>query len=149
MSAQQGKDQNSPPIYLQGVAGQYAGQKVSVSQAVVMGSAAEVEVTIDDPAIHPEHVRIMPYENRLAIENISGSDDIWVNGAVVQKQVLNSGDEIRLGRQRFVVKIPGLRPDSVLRDIPEKRGSGWLLWAVAALIIVGAAAAYRYWYLLQ
>lgn len=148
MNAQQDNHQSSSQVYLQGVAGQYAGQRVSVSQSVVIGSAAGVQVSIDDPAINPEHVRIMPYENRLEIENISGSDDIWVNGAVVQKQVLNSGDEIRLGRQRFVVKIPGLRPDSVLRDIPEKRGSGWLLWVgLTTLITIGAATAY--WYLLR
>ncbi len=134
-------------IYLHAVAGQYAGQKLPVGDGLVIGSGSAVELAINDPAIQARHARIVAAGNRVLIENLSDGD-IWVNGTAVQRHTLGSGDEIRLGRQRFVVKIPGLRPDSVLREVPVRRPAGWLWWAGIATSAVMAAAA-AYWYLLR
>ena len=47
-------------------------------------------------------------------------DQAWVNGEPVKRHPLKSGDEIRLGEQRFVLQAPGLRPPSVLNQTREK-----------------------------
>lgn len=133
-------------IYLQGVAGQYAGQRLPVGQSLVLGSDSALDTRLDDPAVTAKHLKLTPQDGRLMIESLSGADDTWVNGQPVQRQLLTSGDEIRLGRQRFVVKIPGLRPDSVLRDLPPKRRrAGWVVWFSIAVAIGGAVAAYWYY----
>lgn len=130
--------------YLLGVAGQYAGQKLPVTSALTIGPDAAADVSLDDTEAGP--VKVILQDGRLHIESLSGADIIHVNGQSVTSQALASGDEIRLGRQRFVVKMPGLRPDSVLRDLPPaRRRSGWLLWAMVATATAIAAAAV-YWY---
>ncbi len=130
--------------YLQGVSGQYAGKKLPVDEALIIGSDSSVEVTIDDPAIRSRHIRIVADGTRMQIENLTEADQIWVNGVPVKQASLSSGDEIRVGQQRFVVKIPGLRPDSVLRDISEHQqyGKRWLVWAGIAVTMTVVAVAY-------
>ncbi len=133
--------------FLQVVAGQHAGQKLYITDALVIGSDNQSEVVIDDPAIQPQHLRVISEEARVVVENLTKSGEVWVNGAQVTRHMLSSGDEIRIGRQRFVVKIPSLRPDSVLRDMPAKQQNNrlWLVWIGVA---IAAAAASTYFFLL-
>lgn len=131
-------------VYLQCVAGQHAGQRLPVNESLVLGAANDADISIDDTMVQAQHARIGMADNQWSIENLSGTDELWVNGAKVTNLVLRSGDEIRLGKQRFVVKMPGLRPDSVLREIPAQRPSRiWLIWAGVLAVAAGGAA---YWY---
>ena len=63
----------------------------------------------------------------------------WINGEPAQRQALKSGDEIRLGEQRFVLQAPGLRPPSVLREVQEKPSRSGL-WIAVGLAAAAAAA---------
>ena len=134
--------------YLQCVAGQHAGQRLPLSSALILGTADSAGISIQDEAISDHHAKFEQQGSGWSIEAVDAQHEIWVNGSRISgSQSLRSGDEIRLGKQRFVVKTPGLRPDSVLRDVPASSGHKWWpLWVALAGLGAGAAA-YWYWFL--
>ena len=125
---------------LKGASGDITGQAFNLGDNTVVGSNPDSEVQIQ--GLGKNHARITFDGERLVLE---ASEPAWVNGEPVERQALKSGDEIRLGEQRFVLQAPGLRPPSVLRDVQEQKASKVGLWVVLALG-AGAAAAGAYWY---
>jgi hypothetical protein len=74
-----------------------------------------------------------------------GGEPITVNGEAVTEMQLAGGDEIRVGRSRFILQAPGLRPERVLTEEATKpRSSAWAWWLVAVLL-AGSAAGLAWW----
>ena len=74
-----------------------------------------------------------------------GGEPVTVNGEIVRDIHLAGGDEIRVGRTRFILQAPGLRPERVLTEEATKpKGSAWGWW-IAAVVLVGAAAGLAWW----
>lgn len=74
-----------------------------------------------------------------------GSEAVTVNGETVEDIHLAGGDEIRVGRSRFILQAPGLRPERVLTEAATKpRSSAWVWWLAAALL-AGSAAGVAWW----
>jgi len=71
-----------------------------------------------------------------------------VNGESVTKKALQSGDEIRLGPNRFVLQAPGLRPPSVLSEPETSRMAPWA-WIAIGLGVAGGVAAVAAFFLTQ
>lgn len=74
-----------------------------------------------------------------------GGEPVTVNGEAVTEMSLAGGDEIRVGRSRFILQAPGLRPERVLTgEATKPRSSAWAWWLVAALL-AGSAAGVAWW----
>ncbi len=69
---------------------------------------------------------------------------VTVNGDDVQELSLAGGDELRVGRSRFILQAPGLRPERVLTEEATRSGGAWRWWLVAA-VLVGAGAGVAWW----
>lgn len=98
------------------------------------GAAVLAELCLD-AAGHPRLCR------RLDSAGVQVNGKDWVDGR------LQPGDEIRIGRHRFLLQAPGLRPGRVLAPdgaAPRRRLRVWL--AVALLAAAGLAA---WWWLLR
>jgi predicted component of type VI protein secretion system len=124
---------------LKGASGAITGQAFPLGEDTRIGSAAEAGVQID--GLSPDHARIV-FDGEVLILEATGP--AWVNGEPAERQALKSGDEIRLGEQRFVLQAPGLRPPSVLREVQDQPSRAGLWWALG-LGAAAAAAAGAYW----
>jgi len=69
-------------------------------QEVVLGRGGSADVAeIQNPQVSRVHARIVYENGRLVIEDAGSEGGTFVNGDRVQRQVINEGDEIRLGGQ--------------------------------------------------
>lgn len=136
-----GNSSRSP--YLQGVSGQVTNQQFEIGQRLSIGSAADQALQLDDSSASAAHAVIEHSHNEL---RLVASEDVMLNGEIVRSKQLKSGDELRIGQQRFVIKVPGLRPDSVLREVQaEQSSSSVFVWLGISLVLAGATVA---WYFL-
>jgi len=128
---------------LKGASGAITGQAFPLAEQTSIGSSNEAEVQV--AGLSDRHARIV-FDGEVLILEASGP--AWVNGEPASSQALKSGDEIRLGEQRFVLQAPGLRPPSVLREVQDRPSRGGLWWALGVTGAAAAAAAsYWYWFL--
>ncbi len=125
---------------LKGASGEVTGKTFGLDQDTAIGSAEQADIQID--GLLERHARIVFDGDVLMLEAV---DQAWVNGEPVQRQPLKSGDEIRLGEQRFVLQAPGLRPPSVLSQTREKPPSRAWIWLLAGGAAAAAAAASWHW----
>lgn len=81
-------------------AGPLAGKQfVLYRNPTVLGSSPKADVYLfKDAAIEPQHARIHNHGGRFEIEDCDTPDGTYVNGIPVQKRLLQSGDQIVLGK---------------------------------------------------
>lgn len=73
-------------------------------ESFLVGKAKNCEISIPDPQISDVQARIGTKENRYFIKNM-GSEPISINGNPTGGQFLNNGDELALGKSKFVIQI--------------------------------------------
>jgi len=129
---------------LKGASGAITGQAFPLDEDTVIGSEEGAGVRVEGLSGH--HARIVFDGEVLTLE---AEGPAWINGEPVQRQALKSGDEIRLGEQRFVLQAPGLRPPSVLREVQETPSRSGLWIAVGLAAAAAAAGAYWYFFMMQ
>lgn len=101
---------------LRGVGGQYHGRSFTLDRARLVGSGAECDLRIDDPAFAERHARIEPHGDFVLLRDLGGGEGSVVNGEPVRDAVLQIGDQLVFdAHQRFVIESPG-RPASP-RDV--------------------------------
>lgn len=115
---------------LKAASGPRTGEAFDLDDDTLIGSGPGSLIRLDD--IEAEHVRIRFDGDRLTLE---ARAETHVNGDPVTVRALKSGDEIRVGPNRFVLQAPGLRPPSVLAETERRGLSPW------AWVVIGAAAA--------
>ncbi|MFW5815927.1 MAG: FHA domain-containing protein [Wenzhouxiangella sp.] len=115
---------------LKAASGPRTGEAFELDDDTRIGSGPSSQIRLD--GIADEHARIRFDGDRLTLE---ASAETHVNGDPVTSRALKSGDEIRLGPNRFVLQAPGLRPPSVLSETERRGLSPW------AWVAIGAAAA--------
>ncbi|MEM1080594.1 MAG: FHA domain-containing protein [Pseudomonadota bacterium] len=123
---------------LKGASGDMTGQTFELEDDTLIGSDPEAQIRSE--AFLPRHARIVLEDKRLMLES---AGQTWVNGEPAGRQPLQSGDELRFNRIRFVLQAPGLKPARVLDQAAVRRGrSRWLL---AALPLAAALAMIAWW----
>lgn len=126
---------------LKAASGELTGRTFDLGETTTIGSAADCDLRLDGPDI--ENARIVRRDGGLVLE---ASGEVRVNGAVVRERALQSGDELQVGSQRFVLQAPGLKPARVLDRVPERRPAAWK-WLIGVGIAAAAGAA-GWWFLL-
>ena len=126
---------------LKAASGPLTGRTFDIGDGLVLGSAEDADIR--DPALAPRHAVIRPDGGGLVLD---AEGRVEINGEVVARRGLESGDEIRLETLRFVLQAPGLKPARVLEPVaPQRTGRSPMAWIAAALAAAAAAGAGWWW----
>ncbi len=105
---------DDPRMVLRGVGGRYHGRSFTLDRPRVVGSAADADVRIDDPAFAERHARIGLQGGLVVLRDLGSVDGSVVNGETLRDAVLQPGDQIVFdAHHRFVIEAPARAP---LRD---------------------------------
>ncbi|MBU1187667.1 MAG: FHA domain-containing protein [Gammaproteobacteria bacterium] len=133
---------------LRGMSAEVRELRLAIADELTLGSNTAADVNLSGAGVAADHARLRWDQQTLLVERGSEQAELFVNGKAVTRQQLNAGDELRIGAHRFVVKMPALRPQSVLRDVPAEQAASSLRWWLLAAALLAAAASV-YWYVLR
>lgn len=138
-------ENNVSKYRFKGASAGLAGQSFSLDGELWLGSDEDCQICVQENGVAQRHARIFVDQGQVHLQTQPEAQaELWVNGVAVSQQVLNSGDELRLGSARLVFQAPGLRPVSVLREEPPKTNPwGWII--AGALTATAVAAGVAYW----
>ena len=86
----------------------------------LLGRSKHCDIVISDPKIADVQAKVGTKDNRYFIKNL-GSDKISVNGRPTEGQFINNGDELALGKSKFVIQVAEKeRPESKLPSMDGK-----------------------------
>ena len=132
---------------LKGTSGKVINQSFLFGEAIVLGSASDCDVQLDEQGIADHHAEICLADDGLLLRDLGSTTGTLLNGEPVTEAALASGDEIRIGTCRWMLQAPGLRPERVLTaEVVESRGHRWprvLVWT--SLAAAAAAVAVLKW----
>jgi len=97
-----------PKYVLRGVSGALFSKVFPVTGPVVIGRAAECDISVPADEISRRHALVKPTPEGLAVEDLGSSNGTFINGKRVQHGFLNPGDELRLDAVRFILVAPGM-----------------------------------------
>lgn len=129
---------------LKGTSGRVINQSFPIGESIVLGSSADCDVQLDEPGVSSRHAEICLIDGKsLLLKDLGSETGTLLNGERVIESMLGSGDEIRIGTNRWMLQAPGLRPDRILTDgAVKKTARRWprvLLWATLAVVATGVA----------
>ncbi|MDA3933888.1 MAG: FHA domain-containing protein [Gammaproteobacteria bacterium] len=133
------------PILL-GISATVRDQRIEVTDELLLGNDQGCDICLPGAQVAASHARVSWTDNALQVRRMQDDAELFVNGKSIAVAQLNAGDELRIGNCRFMVKMPALRPPSVLRDQAPASLSARRKWLIATALLVLAAAA-AYWYL--
>jgi hypothetical protein len=81
-----------------------AGQRIALPNQAIIGRMPGCDVQLDDPSVSRRHARISRANTGWLIEDLGSTNGVTVNGASVEREYLNGGEDIELGnvRMRFL-----------------------------------------------
>jgi pSer/pThr/pTyr-binding forkhead associated (FHA) protein len=97
-----------PKYVLRGVSGALFSKVFPITGPVVIGRAAECDISVPADEISRRHALIKPTPEGLSVEDLGSSNGTFINGKRVQHGFLNPGDELRLDAVRFILVAPGM-----------------------------------------
>lgn len=84
--------------------------------AMTIGRGADCQVTLSDPLVSRQHVRIFVGSDRVVIEDLNSRNGVLVNGAALRGLTqLRDGDRIRIGTQELVFRDQAFTAASPIR----------------------------------
>lgn len=97
-----------PKYMLRGVSGAVFGKVFPVHSPVVIGRAAEADISVAAEEISRRHALVKPTADGLSVEDLGSSNGTFINGKRVQQGFLKPGDELRLDSVRLILIAPGM-----------------------------------------
>jgi len=97
-----------PKYMLRGVSGAVFGKVFPVHGPVVIGRAAEADISVAAEEISRRHALVKPTADGLSVEDLGSSNGTYINGKRVQQGFLKPGDELRLDAVRLILVAPGM-----------------------------------------
>lgn len=97
-----------PKFVLRGVSGAVFGKVYPVTGPVVIGRAAEADISVSAEEISRRHALVKPTPDGLQVEDLGSSNGTFINGKRVQQGFLKPGDELRLDSVRLILVAPGM-----------------------------------------
>ncbi len=73
-------------------------------ESFLVGKSKRCEIVIGDPQISDIQAKVGTKDNRYFIKNL-GPQPISINGHPTGGQFLNNGDELALGKSKFVIQV--------------------------------------------
>ena len=102
-------------------------------QGLVLGRDEKSDVVLADPIASRRHCRVYQNGEQALFEDLGSRNPALINGAPVREAQLKPGDEIAIGRQRFVLsqtfshEEPGARDISAIETLPWEKGEALCL----------------------
>lgn len=136
-------------VVLRGVSGATSGRSFSLSERLVLGGGAGVDIHLDDPALSDARVEVA-LEGARVLLRVTGGDAVEVNGLACRDAVLEHGDQIVVEQQRFVLEAPGLAvhhakagdalemPDVEIEQPARADTASTVWWLIAAAMTLAA-----------
>jgi FHA domain len=115
-----------PKYVLRGVSGAVFSKVFPVTGPVVIGRAAECDISVPADEISRRHALVKPTPDGLSVEDLGSSNGTYINSKRVQHGFLNPGDELRLDAVRFVLVAPGMEmnaPSGPMKAAPAVKQS--------------------------
>ena len=131
--------------HLKGMTADVSGHKYAFDDELLLGRGTDCHVRIEDQDVADRHAHVRVSEGGIVIRGLDDAHPVWVNGEQVRERSLVSGDEIRVGRYRFMLQAPGVRPESVLRQPARKPAARLWPWLAGVAALAASAAAAWYW----
>ena len=116
-----------PKYVLRGVSGAVFSKVYPVAGPVVIGRAAECDISVPADEISRRHALVKPTPDGLSVEDLGSSNGTYINNKRVQHGFLNPGDELRLDAVRFILVAPGMEmnaPTAQVKAMPPAKSSG-------------------------
>lgn len=144
--------EGDPRAVVRGIGGKHHGRCVTLERPRLVGSAADADIRIDDPAFPERHAQLSQIGGRLVLRDLGTGEGTQVNGRPVDDAILEAADQLVFdGRHRFVVEAP-LGGDSTLpvfeaaadASADGTRTRSWRRWPwllLAALLVAASLAA--------
>lgn len=139
-----------PKFVLRGVSGAVFGKVYPVTGPVVIGRAAEADISVAAEEISRRHALVKPTPDGLQVEDLGSSNGTFINGKRVQQGFLRPGDELRLDSVRLILVAPGMemaqqatRVAPAEANAPAAASAGMSKWVpimltAAALMVIVA-----------
>ena len=134
-----------PKYVLRGVSGAVFSKVFPVTGPVVIGRAAECDISVPAEEMSRRHALIKPTPDGLSVEDLGSSNGTYINNKRVQHGFLNPGDELRLDAVRFILVAPGM--EMATQPLPKGKvatagaaGAGQAVMMKVAMVMVAVAA---------
>ena len=84
------------------ITGPLRNSEFSIDRELSIGSSAQNAICISDPAVSPEHCRIVRRADRYVLDDLESRSGTFVNGIPTNERPLESGDEVTVGSSVFL-----------------------------------------------
>lgn len=96
-----------PKFLLRGVSGAVFSKVFPVTGPIVIGRAAECDISVPADEMSRRHAVVKPTADGLNVEDLGSANGTFINDKRVQTGFLRPGDELRLDAVRFILVAPG------------------------------------------
>lgn len=72
---------------------------------ILIGSAPDCDIRLDDPAVDPRQARIRRQEGTIIVEDLGRADTVFVNDKQILRAPIKPGDILRVGASEFLVHL--------------------------------------------
>mgnify|MGYP006283011919 FL=1 len=125
---------------LKGTSGAVLNQSFPLQGALRLGPGADCDVPVEDDGTQGVLATVEVRDDGTVLLRADEEGAVSVNGEPVTRLELAGGDEVRVGRSRFILQAPGLRPERVLTtEATLERRPAWPWWVAVAVLAAGAA----------
>jgi len=137
-----------PKFLLRGLSGAVFGKVFPVTGPIVIGRAAECDISVSADEMSRRHALVKPTADGLIVEDQGSANGTYVNDKRVQQGFLRPGDELRLDTVRFLLVAPGIEmataqaagapAPEVRRPMTAQRMQMWasVLLTIAAIAVI-------------
>lgn len=108
-------------VVLRGVSGMFHGRTFPLASELVIGSAADADIRVEDAGLAPHHAKVVLRHDQVILRAQAAGNTLRINGELLENAVLHPDDQIAIESHRFVVEAPGLPPRGVNRFTPRQR----------------------------
>lgn len=133
------------PYRIKGTSGALLNQSFPLEGELRLGAGDSFDVPVETESGEGLLATLRVLDDGAVQLEAATAGAVAVNGDPVTTHSLAGGDELRVGRSRFILQAPGLRPERVLTgDATRERRPTWPWW-LAAAVLVGAGAGLAWW----
>ena len=105
---------------LRGICGVHSGEAITVAEDLVVGSAPDARIRVDNPSLPARWLRVKRVPGGLTVRTTVPGIEFEVNGWRVETATLRQGDQLVFDAQRFLVELPAPVPDPA--QMPDPHG---------------------------
>ena len=78
---------------------------------IVIGRDPSCDVPVDNPLLSRRHAQIVSENGKYFIEDLKSTNGVFLRGNKVSRDEIRDGDEIRIDKFSFHVKLPAAQPE--------------------------------------